>query len=485
MKLSRKFALILFLGMCCVLAVAAYLTYRREIELFKNDMRRDHEATGRALAAATSRIWELAGEKAALDFLGAENSRRHHLGIRWIWLDAPPGTPHGPRLSREEILPVVRGEVVIGSDPKAGAGGIFYTYVPAPVDPARPGAVEIVESFQDQRHYVRSTLVRVLVTVLAVAAVSGLLTMGLGAWFVGRPTREIIDRARRVGAGDLSSRLDLPHRDEFSELATELNSMCDRLAEARDRVSAETAARIATIEQLRHADRLATIGKLASGIAHELGTPLNVVWARAKMIGSAAPPDGDAANNARIITEQSQQMTRIIRQLLDFARPRTPQKARVDLRQVVRQTFGLLQSLAEKRRVDLVLLDAAEPALADVDAPALQQVLSNLVVNGIHAMSRGGRLTVAIERVRLRPPADHGGPEADYLAVRVRDEGVGMDEEVQRHLFEPFFTTKDVGEGTGLGLSVSRGMVREHGGWIGVESAPGMGSCFSVYLPWS
>ena len=485
MKLSRKFALILFLGMCCVLAVEAHLTYQREIDLFESDMKRDHEATGRALAAATIRIWKLAGEKAALDFLGAENARRHHLGIRWIWLDAPPGSPHGPRLSREEMLPLAGDDVVIRSDPKAGPGGTFYTYVPAFVDPARPGAVEIVESLQDQRLYVRSTLVRILLTVLAVAAVSGLIAMGLGASFVGQPTRRIIDRARRVGAGDLTSRLDLPHRDEFSELATELNSMCDRLAEARDRVTAETAARIATIEQLRHADRLATVGKLASGIAHELGTPLNVVWARAKMIAAAAPSDGEAANNARIIAEQSQQMTRIIRHLLDFARPRTPQKARVDIRQVVRQTFGLLQPLAEKRRVDLVLLDGGEPVLADVDAPALQQVLSNLVVNGIHAMFRGGRLTVAIERERLRPPVDHGGPEAEYLAVRVRDEGVGMDEETQRHLFEPFFTTKAVGEGTGLGLSVSRGMVREHGGWIGVESAPGTGSCFSVYLPWS
>jgi signal transduction histidine kinase len=485
MKLSRKFALILFLGMCCVLAVAAYFTYQREIELFEFDMQRDHDATGRALAAATSRIWELAGEKAALDFLDAENARRHHLGIRWIWLDAPPGTPHGPRLGREEMRPAARGKEVIGSDPEAGPGGVFYTYVPADVDPERRGAVEIAESLRDQRLYVRSTLVRVLVTVLAVAAVSGLLAMGLGVWFVGQPTRRIIDRARRVGAGDLSSHLDLPHRDEFSELATELNSMCDRLAEARDRVTAETAARIATIEQLRHADRLATVGKLASGIAHELGTPLNVVWARAKMIAAAAPTDGEAASNARIITEQSQQMTRIIRQVLDFARPRTPQKTRVDLRQVVRQTFGLLQPLAEKRRVDLVLLDGGEPVLADVDASVLQQVLSNLVVNGIHAMSRGGRLTVTIEQERLRPPADHGGPEAEYLAVRVRDEGVGMDEETQRHLFEPFFTTKDVGEGTGLGLSVSRGMVREHGGWIGVESAPGMGSCFSVYLPGS
>jgi signal transduction histidine kinase len=258
--------------------------------------------------------------------------------------------------------------------------------------------------------------------------------------------------------------------------------MCDRLAEARERVAAETSTRIATIEQLRHAERLATVGQLASGIAHELGTPLNVVWARAKMIASL-DPSTEVAGNARIIAEQSQQMTRIIRQLLDFARPRTPQKAEVDLWQVVRQTMGLLHPLAEKNRVSFVLPQAAPPVPARVDAQLMQQVLSNLAINGIQAMPGGGKLAFSIERERLRPPADHGGPEAEYIALRVRDEGVGMGEETLRRLFEPYFTTKGVGEGTGLGLSVSRGMVREHGGWIAVESTPGKGSCFSVYLP--
>jgi signal transduction histidine kinase len=480
MKLSRKFALVLFLGMCCVLAVQAYFTYQREVELFEGDMKRDQHLVGRVLAGAVARIWAASGEEAALDFLRKEDERRGHLGIRWTWLDAPPGSPHRPGLPG-----LSSGGDVVGIKSRDGRSGSLYTFVPVQVDPARPGGIEVVESLQEEQEYVRSTLLRILATVIAVAAVCGLLAMGLGVWFVGRPTRAIVDRARRVGAGDLSGRLDLPHRDEFSDLAGELNVMCDRLAEARDRISAETAARIATIEQLRHADRLATVGKLASGIAHELGTPLNVVWARAKMIAAAGSAESETAGNARIIAEQSQQMTRIIRQLLDFARPRSPQKTRVDLWQVVRQTIALLHPLAEKRRVEFVLLDSAGPALADVDAQMLQQVLSNLAVNGIQAMPQGGRLTFAVERRRLQPPLDHGGPEGDYIAVRVEDEGVGMDDETQRHLFEPFFTTKGVGEGTGLGLSVSRGIVREHGGWIEVQSAPGEGTSFSIYLPWS
>jgi signal transduction histidine kinase len=478
MKLSRKLAFVLFLGMCCVLAVQAWITYRREVDLLERDMKRDQRLVGRMLAVAVAGIWDVAGEEAALEILEKEDAKRSHLAIRWTWLDAPSGSPYRPHLGG-----LARGEEVVGIRLQS-APGYLYTYVPVRVDPDRPAAIEIVESLQEEREYVRSTLLSILATVLAVAAVSGLLAMGLGAWFVGRPTRAIIERARRVGAGDLSGRLDLPHRDEFSELAGELNLMCDRLAEARNRVAAETAARIATIEQLRHADRLATVGQLASGIAHELGTPLNVVWARAKMIATD-PAGSEAGKNARIIAEQSQQMTKIIRQLLDFARPRSPRKARVDLWQVVRETTGLLHPLAEKRGVSFVLQDAAGPAPAEVDAQMLKQVLSNLALNGIQAMPEGGKLAVAIERERARPPADLGGPEAEYIAVRVRDEGVGMDEETRRRIFEPFFTTKGVGEGTGLGLCVSLGIVKEHAGWIAVESAPGRGSCFSVHLPWS
>jgi signal transduction histidine kinase len=477
MKLSRKFAFVLFLGMCCVLAVQAYFTYQREVDLFETDMKRDQRLVGRVLAGAMASLWHRDGEKAALELLEKEDAKRGHLAIRWTWLDAPPGSPHRPRVDGLDA-----GEEKVGIELGRGASRSLYTYVPVRVDPARRGAIEIAESLQEERAYVRSTLVRILVTVIAVAAVSGLLAMGLGAWFVGRPTRALVDRARRVGSGDLSGRIELPHRDEFSELARELNVMCDRLAEARERVAAETSTRIATIEQLRHAERLATVGQLASGIAHELGTPLNVVWARAKMIASL-DPSTEVAGNARIIAEQSQQMTRIIRQLLDFARPRTPQKAEVDLWQVVRQTMGLLHPLAEKNRVSFVLPQAAPPVPARVDAQLMQQVLSNLAINGIQAMPGGGKLAFSIERERLRPPADHGGPEAEYIALRVRDEGVGMGEETLRRLFEPYFTTKGVGEGTGLGLSVSRGMVREHGGWIAVESTPGKGSCFSVYLP--
>jgi signal transduction histidine kinase len=259
--------------------------------------------------------------------------------------------------------------------------------------------------------------------------------------------------------------------------------MSDQLAAAHDTIATEIAAKIATIEQLRHADRLATVGRLASGIAHELGTPLNVVSARAKMIMTGQAAGDEIATNARIVVEQSERMTRIIRQLLDFAKPRSPSRVGTDLDLIAQQIAAMLKPMADKRSVVIqVAVDKPAPH-AEVDPSQMEQVLSNLVLNGIQAMQNPGTLTISIGTERIRPPAFHGGPEDEYVRISVQDQGEGIHEEDVPHVFEPFFTTKQVGEGTGLGLSVSRGIVREHGGWISAASRVNEGSCFSVYLP--
>jgi signal transduction histidine kinase len=235
------------------------------------------------------------------------------------------------------------------------------------------------------------------------------------------------------------------------------------------------------LEQLRRSDRLATVGTLAAGVAHELGTPLNVILLRAKRQRAGDGTAEETLEGAGVVIEQAERMTRIIRQLLDFARPRPPAKARVDVRAIARSTLDVLEPLAAKRGVTLGLAEAA-PATASVDADQLQQVLANLVVNGVHAMKRGGALTISVAHARARPPAPSEAREGGYIRIDVRDRGEGVPPRILEHLFEPFHTTKDVGEGTGLGLSIAHGIVREHGGWIGVETGPG-GSCFSVFIP--
>jgi signal transduction histidine kinase len=237
------------------------------------------------------------------------------------------------------------------------------------------------------------------------------------------------------------------------------------------------------MDHLRHADRLSTVGRLAAGIAHELGTPLNVVAGRAGLIQSGKLGPDEIGQSAAAIKAEADKMTRTIRQLLDFARTSAPRKAPTDLRSVVERTISLVRGLADEHHVQIRFVARGEPAIAAIDAEQIKQVLTNLVVNAIQAMPDGGEVEITIWR-RTNPPPDTSVLQGDrWLAIDVRDTGVGISPADMPHLFEPFFSTKEIGEGTGLGLAIAYGIVREHGGSIDVASQPGMGSRFTVSLP--
>jgi len=482
MKLAFKFTITLLLGMVAVLGAEAYLTWRSELMFLAYDVNRDHRGIGTALKSAFLKIWKESGEEAALRFIGEVRSLTENVTVSWIWVDTTPAKEGLFALSPEKLALLAADKEVALPDEWQDELRELHSFFPVDVG-GRKGAIVISVQLTVEKQKVRDSVYRIFLTIAVLTIVYGFLAIAYGIWFVGRPVGRLIRKARRVGSGDFSGHLELSQKDELAELAREVNAMCDRLAEANARLARETEARIATIEQLRHADRLMTVGKLASGVAHELGTPLNVVMARAKMLSPGDVKAEDVAKNARIIFDEAQQMTKIIRQLLDFARPRRPSKVSIDLNKLARQTLEMLAPMASKRQVTVVPPAGEEHVLCEADAAQIQQVLSNLVMNGIQSMPRGGKLTVEIRKEWIKPPPDHGGPEAEYLCLSVRDEGHGITEDDMKHIFEPFFTTKDVGEGTGLGLSVSLGIVREHGGWVGVTSQPEKGSCFSVYLP--
>lgn len=265
----------------------------------------------------------------------------------------------------------------------------------------------------------------------------------------------------------------------FMLVATLVHTLRLALVEERNALLAEHRRALETQHQLEHAQRLATVGKLAAGVAHELGTPLNVVDSYAQLLGEGAV---ELPSSTRIIREQVAGMTRIVRQLVDFARAHKPSRARHALRPLLETTATLLRPMAKKKQVELAC--AGDATLeADVDAGQLQQVLSNLVVNALHAVERDGRVTLSVSREHAVPPPDVGGEARDCVVLRVEDDGPGIAAEVLEHLFEPFVTTKDIGEGSGLGLAVAWGLVREHGGWMTAHNREGRGACFSVFLP--
>jgi signal transduction histidine kinase len=188
----------------------------------------------------------------------------------------------------------------------------------------------------------------------------------------------------------------------------------------------------------------------------------------------------EVRESARIIVEQTRKMTTIIRRLLDFARRGEASRRRQDVAAPVARAAGLLDSMARKAGLTLHVAPA-EPLEADIDESQIEQVITNLVVNAIHATPSGGTVDVDVARAEAPPPA--GGTPRPWAVVRVADSGRGMDDATRARIFEPFFTTKEVGEGTGLGLSVVWGIVADHGGFIDVASAPDAGATFTVHLP--
>ncbi|MDP2304965.1 MAG: ATP-binding protein [Pseudomonadota bacterium] len=481
MKFAKKLAIALWLGILAIYMINGFDRYRREADLFETDMERDHSVMGRGLGAAVSEIWEAQGQGAALELVDRANQRESEILIRWVRVGAPPEDPVAPRGPAALLVVVAEGQTVNWVDGEGEAR--LYSYVPLRVNGAWNGAIELSESLAAEQTYLRASMARVAVTSAALAVMSGVIAMALGAWFVGRPIRLLAEKARRVGAGDFAGDLVLQQNDELGELAMEMNAMSRELAAARELLELETTARINALEQLRHAERVTTVGKLASGVAHELGTPLNVISHRAKLVATGRAEGESARENGRIVFEQCERIARIVRQLLDYTRTGVPAMREQEVAPLVDRSLAFLDPLLRTQNVIVVRERTDATARAAVDGPRLEQVITNLAMNAIQAMPNGGTLMVRVERVPPKTPPEDGEPERGWVCIRLADTGTGIARETLPLIFDPFFTTKDVGEGTGLGLSVAWGIAREHGGFILVQSVLGHGSAFTVHVP--
>ncbi len=483
MKLAFKLVSTLILALIVVTAIYGSLAVRREIRVFEEEARADAERLGNALERAVADAWRRTGHEGVADLIRNSSGLEHGMRIRWVWFDAGQGNPYSPMAPPERLTAFMIEEhwTIPAQDPEGNP--YLHAYWPVAVDPEREGGLEFSRSMRGLEAKKRELIVGTLSLMVSLVLVTGALAGLLGIRFVGKPLEQLTEKTRRIGEGDLSGPIELNTHDELTELGESLNRMCSQLEQSQATVREEAAARIAAMEQLRHADRLKTVGRLAAGMAHELGTPLNVVSGRAELIASGKLSQDEIGQSAGAIQAETKRMTEIIRHLLDFARRNTPRRAPVNLEQLAGRTIDLMAPLAEEHGVGLSLRGDAGPAVAMLDGDQIQQVLTNLIVNAIQAMPNGGAVKLAVCRTPAKPPEGSEATEGEYYRIDVDDDGEGIAEEDIPHVFEPFFTKKAVGEGTGLGLAIAYGIVQEHGGWIEVASPPEEGSRFSVYLP--
>ena len=253
-------------------------------------------------------------------------------------------------------------------------------------------------------------------------------------------------------------------------------------------------------EQLRQAQKMETVGRLAGGVAHDFNNLLTAILGYSDFVQAALPPDDPVQRDVAEIVRAAERAARLTAQLLAFSRRQVMQFRPLDLNELVLDMGRMLRRVVGED-IELAVLPVAERGQVNADRSQLEQVLINLAVNARDAMPDGGKLTIRTADVTLPDPhssarqgpaqrvapliggAEEPLPAGHYVLLSVADTGCGMDAEVMSHLFEPFFTTKEVGKGTGLGLATVYGIVKQHGGDIQVRSEPGRGTTFDIYLP--
>ncbi len=305
--------------------------------------------------------------------------------------------------------------------------------------------------------------------------------------FVSKPVALLEEGMKRLGKGDLDYAIPIQSKDEMGLLARTFNSMSKDIKAYRENmenwtktleeeVRKKTAEIMKTQEQMIASEKLASLGRMAAGVAHELNSPLTGIVTFAHLMLKRTPPGNKLdREDLEVIIEQAERCSKIIKGLLGFSRSIASEKTEMDVNETLRHTLDMVQNQAKFHNIKIIKeIDSSLPPIAG-DASQLEQVFLNLLINAADAMNDRGTINIATRTIS----EDAEG----YIEIEFTDTGPGISEDYIGKIFEPFFTTKPVGKGTGLGLAVSHGIVKKHGGYIHVESRPGKGASFFVRLP--
>ena len=299
-----------------------------------------------------------------------------------------------------------------------------------------------------------------------------------------RPLQRMVRATQEIANGDLSHKVDVRSGDEIGTLADSFNQMTDHLRKANDsliewgttlekKVEERTKELVEIQAHLVQSEKLASIGKLAAGIAHEINNPLGGILLYSHLILEDTEKNHPHYENLKKIVKETTRCKDIVKGLLEFARPKEPEMGMVDMNELLNKSLTLMERQALFQNIDI--RKSYKPGLPKIfaDGAQLQQVFINIILNAAEAMNGNGALT-------LKTSVDTG---RDMISIEFTDTGHGIREEDKKRLFEPFFSTKEVGKGTGLGLAISYGIVQKHRGVIEVQSEAGHGATFTVKLP--
>ena len=356
------------------------------------------------------------------------------------------------------------------------------------------GVLDIVYSLDEIDRNMQAGATAILVLSLGFVM---LVALAVGVFvhrLIYRPLRDLEAGAQRIAQGNLEKPIPVRSDDEFGRLAGSFNSMTQALRASQQelqrwnetlerKVEERTQAlRVAEAEAVR-GEKLASVGLLAAGIAHELNNPLTGILTFTSLMRKNLPDGSAEAEDLDLVIKETRRCAAIIRRLLDFAREKAPEKKFADLNRLIEGTVHIVEQPAQLQDIGIRLeLDAALPQVW-VDTNMIEQVVMNMLVNAQHAIGQKGGITIRTRRAPEPKSPAVGAAAVPMAEISIADTGCGIPEKNLKRIFDPFFTSKEVGKGTGLGLSVSHGIVEAHGGLIEVESRVGEGSTFRVYLP--
>ena len=317
---------------------------------------------------------------------------------------------------------------------------------------------------------------RGLLNVFILITIAGMLVaIGLGYLMTSRivrPVRQLIGASNAVSGGDLNPEIGPISKNEIGVLQRNFSEMLSSLRERDRRQRAESE------RQLLQSEKQAGIGRLAAGVAHEINNPLTGVLTFTHMLLRRTDINDEIRSDLETIAHETERVRKIVKGLLDFSRQTALEKEQTDINKLVKSTVGLLENQALIKGITLQFEPKKDLPGRIVDRNQLQSVILNMIINAFDATQPGGTVTVSTD---LTVSAQSGGQKG--IEIGITDTGSGISPENLDRLFDPFFTTKEVGEGTGLGLAVSYGIIERHGGTIRVQSDVGKGSTFTIWLP--